>query len=101
MIIDGDILLYIIVRQYIYVGPLYELKFVKKLLGVKWQLVLRKLMFLLIHLTFVFIYSGFFGIFDKNNDDHIDFKEIVCAISLFCRGLTSERLEGKVNFSEY
>lgn len=39
-------------------------------------------------------FSGFYEFFDKNDDGHIDFKEIVCGISTFCRGLTSEQLEG-------
>jgi len=51
----------------------------------------RKLVYTLIYIYFI---VGFFDLFDKNGDDHIDFKEMVCGISTFCRGLTSERLEG-------
>lgn len=36
--------------------------------------------------------AKFFDFFDQNKDNHVDFKEMVCGISLCCRGLTSERL---------
>ena len=36
--------------------------------------------------------QGLFQFFDKNDDGHIDFKELVCGISLCCRGSNTERL---------
>lgn len=36
--------------------------------------------------------SGVFQIFDRNNDGHIDFKELVSGISLCCRGSNTEKL---------
>ena len=49
----------------------------------------------------IFLFTGFYEFFDKNKDGHIDFKEMVCGISTFCRGLTSEQLEGKLGYACY
>ena len=53
------------------------------------------------NLNSIFLFAGFYEFFDKNKDGHIDFKEMVCGISTFCRGLTSEQLEGKLGYACY
>ena len=46
---------------------------------------------------YVIFFIEFYDFFDKNHDDHIDFKEFVCGVSLCCRGLTKDRLHGKMS----
>ena len=48
-------------------------------------------------LDVIIFFIEFYDFFDKNHDDHIDFKEFVCGVSLCCRGLTKDRLHGKMS----
>ena len=40
-------------------------------------------------------YLALFNAFDENQDGHIDFREIACAISTCCRGPVAERFTCK------
>ena len=48
-------------------------------------------------ILFVFCAADLFLAFDENNDNQIDFKELVCGISACCRGPYSERHKCKLS----